>query len=414
MQASSTVLSILNAATSSSRGAANRDDTNNTPKKRNLPKQKFPDFSRAYSDDNPLLSGDESGKWEVEEENVMMKIAEENAIEELATCNLSDPVEEVAEMDYLLENIQGEKGNADDEAEGRGGTFETVLVKTKTYTVAELKEVCKAINIPLSGNKTALFQQIRDSGSDLIEQINDESFYYRKKNGEVDLSLPRWVILNLEPAPTVRGVDMLCGTKEGFFRPTNQENAEGAPKYQYCCSEEEKICRPEFASKTPNCPVSKKGHISPAARKLLPEQIRDCRPKHFFDTQISPEFIKRCMVDTTNAQAAAEGAGFGGTIYKDYEPFDSAKVYKMIELLFLNGLLPRPRINMWFEPHQIFGNDFITRQCTSSSRGGGELSEASDGGSTSDVFCACLTSTKTQRRRRQRICCGRSSISLTS
>jgi hypothetical protein len=188
----------------------------------------------------------------------MMKIAEENAIEELAACNLSDPVEEVAEMDYLLENIQVEEGNADHEAKGRGGTFKTVLVKTKTYTITELKEVCKAINILSSGNKTVLFQRIWDSGSDLIEQINDESFYYRKKNGEVNLSLPRWVILNLEPAPTVRGVDMLHGTKERFFGPTNQENAAGAPKYRYCCREEEKICRPEFASKTPNRPVSKK------------------------------------------------------------------------------------------------------------------------------------------------------------
>jgi hypothetical protein len=119
---------------------------------------------------------------------------------------------------------------------------------------------------------------------------------------------------------------MLCGAEEGFFRPTNQENAEGTPKYQYCCREEEKICWPEFASKTPNRPVSKKGHISPAARKLLPDEIRDCHPKHFFDTQISPEFVKRCMVDTTNARAAAESADFGGTIYKDYEQFDFTEV----------------------------------------------------------------------------------------
>jgi hypothetical protein len=275
VQTSSAVLSITNAATSSSGDAVNRDDTNDTPKKRNILKQKFPDFSCAYRDNNPLLSGNESGKWEVEEENVMMKIAEENAIEELAACNLSDTVEEVAEMDYLLENIQGEEGNADDEAEGRGGTFETVLVKTKTYTAAELKEVCKAVNISSSGNKTVLFQRIRDSGSDLIERINDKSFYYRKKNGEVDLSLPRWVLLKPEPAPTVRDVDMLRGAKEGFFGPINQENVEGAPKYQYCCREEEKICRPEFASKTPNRAVSEKGHISPAARKLLPNEIRD-------------------------------------------------------------------------------------------------------------------------------------------
>ena len=105
--------------------------------------------------------------------------------------------------------------------------------------------------------------------------------------------------------------------------------------------------------------MSEKVHISPAARKLLPPEIRDCRPKDFFDTQISPEFVKKCIVDTTNARAAAEGAGFGGSIYNDYEPFDSAEVYKMIGLLFVNGLTPRPRVNMWFERHPIFGNNFI-------------------------------------------------------
>ena len=31
--------------------------------------------------------------------------------------------EEVMEMDYLLENIEGEEGNADEEAEEGGGDF---------------------------------------------------------------------------------------------------------------------------------------------------------------------------------------------------------------------------------------------------------------------------------------------------
>ncbi len=96
------------------------------------------------------------------------------------------------------------------------------------------------------------------------------------------------------------------------------ENAEGAPRFQYCCSEGDKIRRPEFVSKTPNLRASERGHISPAALKLLPDSIRDCWPKHFFDTQISPEFVKKCMVDMTNAQAAAEGVGFGGSVYKDF------------------------------------------------------------------------------------------------
>jgi hypothetical protein len=67
---------------------------------------------------------------------------------------------------------------------------------------------------------------------------------------------------------------MLRGAQEGLFGPTNQENAVGASKSQYCCREEEKIRRPEFASKTPDLAVYEKGGISPAARKLLLEEIR--------------------------------------------------------------------------------------------------------------------------------------------
>ena len=123
VQAGSAVSSITNAATSSSGISASGNDANDTPRKCNVPKRKFPDFSRAYSEDHSHLSGDESGDWEVEEENVTTKIAEENAIEELAACTLSDPVEEVTEMDYLLENIDGEEGkNADKEAK-EGGDF---------------------------------------------------------------------------------------------------------------------------------------------------------------------------------------------------------------------------------------------------------------------------------------------------
>ena len=108
-----------------------------------------------------------------------------------------------------------------------------------------------------------------------------------------------------------------------------------------------------------NNPIVENGHTSTAARELLPDEIRDCHPSDFFHTQISRKFIQRCIVDTTNARAAAEGAGFGGTVYTDYEPFDLEEVNKMIGLLFLNGLAPRPIFKMWFEHHNIFGNEFI-------------------------------------------------------
>jgi hypothetical protein len=69
--------------------------------------------------------------------------------------------------------------------------------------------------------------------------------------------------------------------------------------------------------------------------------------------------VKRCIVNRTNARAAVEGAGFGGNVIQDYELFNLAKVYRLIELLFVNGLLLRPRISMWFEDHKLYGNNFI-------------------------------------------------------
>ena len=106
-QASSAISSLTNPATST----ATKDDADgDTPKKRNVPKQKFPDFSKAYNKENPFLSGDESDQWEAEEENITVQVAMGNALEELAALELSNPVEEVTEVDYLLE---GEEGDAD-------------------------------------------------------------------------------------------------------------------------------------------------------------------------------------------------------------------------------------------------------------------------------------------------------------
>ena len=99
-QASSEISSLTNHATST---ATEDDADGDTPKKRNVPKRKFPDFSKAYSEENPFLSGDESDQWEAEEENIVAQVAMGNALKELAALELSDQVEEVTELDYLLE-----------------------------------------------------------------------------------------------------------------------------------------------------------------------------------------------------------------------------------------------------------------------------------------------------------------------
>ena len=217
-----------------------------------------------------------------------------------------------------------------------------------------------------------LFKRLRDSGREAIELVDDDTLRYRRPvDGEApDLTLPRWVLLNPDPVADIDGIDMLRGAQHGFFGPTNIENAVGAPRYQYLCREEEKIRRPEFTSKkNPGRPISEIGHMSKYARDLLPEFIRDCRPKQFFNTQISHDFVKRCIVDTMNARAAAEGAGFGGMVYYDNVSFNVEEVYKMMGLMLVNGVCPRPGVIMWFEKHPIFGNEFISTALNKQVRG---------------------------------------------
>jgi hypothetical protein len=76
--------------------------------------------------------------------------------------------------------------------------YESVLVNKKAAN-AELKEIYKALGLNSSGNKPVLFARISDSGNELIEQMDDELFTYKKKKGDVDASLPWWVISGSRP-----------------------------------------------------------------------------------------------------------------------------------------------------------------------------------------------------------------------
>ena len=64
----------------------------------------------------------------------------------------------------------------------------------------------------------------------------------------------------------------------------------------------------------------------------------------------------------TNGRAAADGAGFVGSTFHDYVPFDHVEINKMIGLLFANGVSPKPAMELWFKTtteHRLFRNDFI-------------------------------------------------------
>ena len=157
LPAGSAISSITNptAMTASSPGIPQND--NDTPQKGNVTKRKFPDFSRAFSQDNALLSGDESDGWDFELDYIQEKIAAANDAEREDASNMEDPVAEVQEFEHILENVamEEEEGNADEVV-----VYDSVKVTKKTHTVADLKVICNALNVSTSGNKAALFLRI--------------------------------------------------------------------------------------------------------------------------------------------------------------------------------------------------------------------------------------------------------------
>ena len=161
---------------------------NDTPQKRNVTKRKFPDFSRACSRDNALLSGDESDGWDVELENIQEQIAASNDAERDDASNMHDPVAEVQEFEYILENIateeEGNEGNADDDAdEGGGDVYDSVTVTKKTHTVADLKDICKALSLNTGSNKATIFMRIWTVGVPLLCQLMPNHLCSKKLEG---------------------------------------------------------------------------------------------------------------------------------------------------------------------------------------------------------------------------------------
>ena len=87
--------------------------------------------------------------------------------------------------------------------------YKSAVVTLKTNTLAELKNMCKILNIASSGSKKVVFERIWDCGNVLIEKVDNGFFVYKNKKEGVNLLLPWWVILNPEPVPPIVGIDML-------------------------------------------------------------------------------------------------------------------------------------------------------------------------------------------------------------
>ena len=153
----------------------------------------------------------------------------------------------------------------------------------------------------------------------------------------------------------------------------NKENAVGGVSQNFLTDSGNRIERPKFAPKMRNKGGKTKtsndvhdfGGPSPAAQKRI-GPMKCARPKEFFDLQITPAFIS-WMTLVTNCRTTADGAGSGTREFSDFVPFDNAKIYHFLGVLFANGLSPKPRVDYWFEMAErgpLFGNNLFSKVMT--------------------------------------------------
>jgi hypothetical protein len=70
----------------------------------------------------------------------------------------------------------------------------------------------------------------------------------------------------------------------------------------------------------------------------------------------------RWATTATNLRAYSSRAGSGE--YQDFLPFDVPEAYKMIGVLFANGLTPKPQFDYWFcsqDEEPLFGCNMISK-----------------------------------------------------
>lgn len=166
------------------------NDNNNTHRRVFMaasPDVPTPDFSRPSSDDNSLLSGDDSLGWDIEADRMLAQI-ECDAQIDIDADNDIEPLPEISELELLLQEAE-EESIPDQQLVGQGEEevekYETVTVSVKNNTKNELINIAMELLIPKGGNKDKLYERIRDSGSEFISNVTDNSFDHKRRKNTV-------------------------------------------------------------------------------------------------------------------------------------------------------------------------------------------------------------------------------------
>ena len=340
-------------------------------------KPKYADFTTKKSDDNSLMSADDENKWE-KEDNEMIQLVRDDVVAEdkIAAEMCDDAVENNVTFDVLEEGQVNPGAGVQNEPTERTFKWKRYNCEVKTgheqyITDKDLKDLLRKLSLAVSGaKKRDRFNRLRDCGKEeFVKKIDDDTIDFKVYDDE-EATLPKWIILTGVEVPAKEGIDMETGATENFYNPTNPDEAKIAKnRRDFLTRPEERIKRPAFAAKPkkkkkksnsatvppvqtpPPPPPPFNGGPTEQAKKEIGD-IRTARPKDFFYTQITKEFVKRQMVDTTNARAVAEGEGSK----TEYIPFDVEEMERFIGLMMANGVVPRPQMEHWFMDCWLRGN----------------------------------------------------------
>ncbi|KAL7502757.1 hypothetical protein ACHAXN_000661 [Cyclotella atomus] len=242
--------------------------------------------------------------------------------------------------------------------------------KTNKTKLLAIHQSLALPSVAKSSTKQMIFDSIVQSGK--VEVIYPKTFAYQVEVIPDHLQKgPKWKILTGTEVVLPEGFKP-SGVEEGYFAPMNKENAAAQKKLSYLT--DTPITRPSFVSKTTKhrsgtsrghpvrqeAPNEKGGPSNYACNKINEKDFTKLRPKDFFDLIISPGFIDKNIVNTTNMRATAEGAG--RSVYQDWVPFTREEVYKFTGLMFCNGISPKPQVAHWFKStsqNRILGNDAV-------------------------------------------------------
>ena len=231
-------------------GATTSSSPRRSPRKRTLDHlglslaKPLSDFSKRKSDNDSVVSGDDSNKWEEEKAWVMDVLGLQLATDAAADNAFFDDegeerLREVLEWEFLteeaVEELAAEELGADETPPPPAVTPTIVIVvEFKKKSMRELKDIAALVNVAQGGTKRALFDRIATSGSG-VERVDENTFKYSRPAvegemgdvGEV-IKPPLWVELQCNPSCQLMALTWLLVLRSGSTaRRTKRMQREG-------------------------------------------------------------------------------------------------------------------------------------------------------------------------------------------